>query len=93
MTLSGRVDNLETNVSYINQDLLQKIDLTTFSEYTVQWNQQLDAIEDSIHTLSAQLSTLQTLYTNLYYTVTSNYEAFTGHTGQYITGSNPAHSG
>lgn len=93
MTLSGRVDALETSVAFNTQDLLQKIDLTTFSTRSIVWNQQLDAIEDSINTMSTRLSTLQTLYTNLYKTVVDNQALFTGHTGQDITGSDPAHSG
>jgi len=93
MTLSGRVDALETSVSYINQDLLRKPDLETFSTWSVTWNQQLDALEDSINTISGRLSTLQTLYTNLYHAHTLLQASFTGHTGQLITGSDPAHSG
>ncbi len=79
--LSGRVDTLETQVSFVVQDLLQKIDLVSHSAQAVQWNQQLDSIEDNIVTIKNQLQTLQSLYTNLYITTQNNYRTFTGHTG------------
>lgn len=92
-SVSGRVDVLETNVSYLTQDNLRKISTETLSEYSIVWNQQLTAIENSVLTVQNQLKTLQTLYTNLYMTVQSNQAAFTGHTGMDITGASPAHSG
>lgn len=81
MTLSGRVDTLENQVTYITQDLLQKIDLSTSSTRSTQMNQQLDTIENSVDVLTTQLRTLQSLYTNLYMNVRDNYADFTGHTG------------
>lgn len=81
MTLSGRVDNLEQQVTFLVQDLLQKIDIVSSSVQAVQWNQQLDSIEADVITIKNQLQTLQSLYTNLYITTQNNYRAFTGHTG------------
>ena len=81
MSLTGRVDTLENQVTYITQDLLQKIDLSTSSTRATQWNQQLDTIEGSVDVLTTQLRTLQSLYTNLYLTVRDNHSDFTGHTG------------
>lgn len=81
MTLSGRVETLENQVTYITQDLLQKIDLSTSSTRSTQMNQQLDTIENSVDVLTTQLRTLQSLYTNLYMNVRDNYADFTGYTG------------
>lgn len=85
MSLSGRVDTLENQVTFITQDLLQKIDLVASNSQSVTWNQQLDSIETSLLTMTAQLQTLQSLYTNLYLTVRTNYNEFTGHTGAIDT--------
>lgn len=93
MTLSGRVDTLENQVTFITQDLIQKIDLVTSADRSVNWNQQLNSIDDTINTLTAQLQTLQTLYTNLYMSVQSNYYEFTGHRDAAVTGAAPAHTG
>lgn len=79
--LSGRVDTLETNAAFMSQDLLQKISLTTLSEYSIIWNNQLNAIDNTLAVVSGQLGTLQTLYTNLYVLYQSLYNTFTGHTG------------
>jgi hypothetical protein len=81
MTLSGRVDTLENQVTFITQDLIQKIDVATSATSSTAWNQQMDSFEDTVNVLSAQLHTLQSLYTNLYMSVQTNYYAFTGYTG------------
>jgi hypothetical protein len=87
MTLTGRVDTLENQVTLITQDLLQKIDLTTSSNRANIWNQEISAIEVKLDTLTSQMQTLQSLYTNLYLTVNSNNDTFIAHTGETaITG-------
>lgn len=93
MTLTGRVETLENQVTFITQDLIQKIGLDVSDIRSTNWEQQLNTIEDTVNVLSAQLHTLQTLYTNLYMSVQTNYYAFTGHVGLAVTGSNPAHTG
>jgi len=79
--LSGRVDTLENQITFITQDLLAKIDRTSASDQHIQWNQQLDLIDTTVTNLKQQVSVLQSLYTNLYKTVRDNQSAFTGHTG------------
>lgn len=79
--LSGRVETLENQFTYLTQDLLQKIDLVSSSLQQTQWNQQFDTIDEYISTLRTQVSTLQSLYINLYKTVRDNYILFTGYTG------------
>jgi hypothetical protein len=80
--LSGRVDTLENQISFITQDLLSKIDMSSASTQHIQWNQQLDTIDNTVTNLKQQVAVLQSLYTNLYKTVRDNYASFTGHTGQ-----------
>lgn len=92
-TLSGRVDALENQLTYFTQDLLSKIDLVTASQQTSTWNQNYDLVYNKITEMEVLLKNLQSLYANLNYTVSRNYTYFTGHTGQRLTGSNPAHSG
>lgn len=92
--VSGRVDTLETNVSFLQQDNLRNISIETLGEYSIVWNQQITSIETSVLAMQAQLKTLQTLYTSMFMTVQNNFATFTGHTGLNITGSLPlAHSG
>ena len=82
MTLTGRVETLETQVSFITQDLLLKTDSTSYSTLSINWNRQFDLLEQYILDLKEKVQSLQSLYTNLYITTQNNYSAFTGHTGQ-----------
>lgn len=64
--LSGRVTTIENQVTFIAQDLLQRIDLIAAGNQTNIWNQQFDLVDTNISTMKSQLQTLQSLYTNLY---------------------------
>ncbi len=79
--LSGRVDALENNLTFLTQDLLQKIDLISAGNQQYQWNQQFDIIDQHVATLKTQVATLQSLYVNLFKTVKDNFTLFTGYTG------------
>jgi hypothetical protein len=79
--LSGRINSLESQSTYINQQLLQRPGLKEFSEYQVIWNRQLTDLSSIVSKIDAQVKTLQQLYVNLNMSVTSNYATFTGHTG------------
>lgn len=79
--LSGRINSLETQNSYINQQLLQRPGLKEFSDYQVIWNRQLSDLSTIVTRIDSQIKILQQLYVNLNMTVTSNYATFTGHTG------------
>ena len=79
--LSGRINSLETQSSYINQQLLQRPGLKEFSDYQVIWNRQLSDLSTIVTRIDSQIKILQQLYVNLNMTVTSNYATFTGHTG------------
>lgn len=81
MELSGRVDLLENQVSFISQDLLTKIDQNTLSQLSIIWNQQFDLVDSVVTDLKQQVQSLQSLYTNLLKTVRDNYTLFTGYTG------------
>ncbi|MHA2064062.1 MAG: hypothetical protein ACXABY_06745 [Candidatus Thorarchaeota archaeon] len=83
--LSGRVDTLENQMTFVNQDLLQRPDFVAYQNFQNVWNQELSAISDTLDTLTAQLNTLQSLYVNLNATVSSNFTSFTGYTGQGYT--------
>ena len=79
--LSGRINSLETQNSYINQQLLQRPGLKEFSDYQVIWNRQLSDLSTIVTRIDSQIKILQQLYVNLNMAVTSNYATFTGHTG------------
>ena len=79
--LTGRVDSLENQYSFINQQLLQRPGLKEFSDFQGIWNRQLSDLATSNARLEAQVRTLQQLYVNLNMTVAGNYATFTGHTG------------
>jgi len=80
-TLSGRVDTLENQMTYLTQDLLQKIDLVTSSVQSVTWNQQYEELSTTIVSMRESLRSLQSLYVNLSISVSRNFNLFTGHTG------------
>lgn len=79
--LSGRVTTLENQVTYITQDLLQKVDLVTSSQQSSIWNQNYTQVYDLVTEMQVMLRNLQSMYANLNYTVSRNYNLFTGHTG------------
>jgi hypothetical protein len=79
--LSGRVDTLENQMTYLTQDLLQKIDLVTSSVQSVTWNQQYEELSTTIVSMRESLRSLQSLYVNLSISVSRNFNLFTGHTG------------
>lgn len=79
--LSGRVLDLENQVSYFTQELLQKINMNTSSEQSSLWNQHYNSLYDTVTQMQLTLRTLQSLYANLSFTVISNYNLYTGHTG------------
>jgi|JI102314A1RNA_FD_contig_31_8585501_length_4039_multi_6_in_0_out_0_2 archaellum component FlaC len=81
MTLTGRVEVLENQVTFLSQDLLSKLDQNTVSELNIVWNQQFDVVDSVVTDLKQKVNNLQTLYTNLYKTVRDNLALFTGHTG------------
>ncbi len=80
--LSGRVNSIDTAIIYLQQDLLQRPDITAFSNFQVIWNQSFDSILANINTLISRVSSLYSLYTNLNITVSNNLGYLTGHTGQ-----------
>ena len=79
--VSGRTDTLETQMTYVNQDLLQRPDLTAFQAFQSIWNSQIDTVNNEMGTLKGQLKTLQSLYVNLNITVSNNLGVLTGHSG------------
>lgn len=95
MTLTGRVEALENQMTFVVQDLLQRIDLVASSTQSSNWDQQFETVDTSIATMKSQLQVLQSLYTNLYIRFqasTSTLGALTGarHYGSfYSTGTYP----
>jgi prophage DNA circulation protein len=79
--LSGRMDSIESQMTYLIQDLLQKIDLVAAGTQATNWNQQFDQVDTVVSTMKNQLQTLQSLYSNLYMNVQNIRNILTGHTG------------
>ncbi len=79
--LSGRMDSLESQMTYLTQDLLQKLDLNGAGSLSTVWNQQFDELDTLVSNIKNQVQILQNLYSNLYMTVRTNYIILTGHTG------------
>lgn len=79
--LSGRVDTLEERFTTLQQDLLQKVDLTAQSAYAQVINQQITQFSNLLETLETQYKALQGLYQNLVYQENNRWTSFTGHTG------------
>lgn len=97
--LSGRVQNLENQMTTVTQNLLQKISLTSASQQNINWNQQFDLIDNTVSIMKGQLQNLQTLYTNLYIRFQSSLNfinglsGLTGLTGYNISIFDPKHYG
>jgi len=87
MTITGRVEVLENQVTYIVQDLLQKIDLNSSSIQSNSWNQQFDLVESDVISMKSQLQVLQSLYTNLYIRSQSVFNSLAAATGRMDYGS------
>lgn len=81
MSLTGRVESLETQVHNLNQSILQRPDIVSFQAYQIGHEQELDSIGTQIEAFKTSLRGLNGLYATLFQTVTSNYNAYSGHTG------------
>ncbi len=81
MSLTGRVETLETQVANLNQSILARPDTSTFLTYQIGHEQELDTISQGITVLKEGLRNLNGLYAALFQTVTSNNTTFTSHTG------------
>lgn len=84
-SLSGRVDSLEANFTNVQQDLLQKIDITTQSAFSRVINQQLDQFSALLDRLDTQYRALQGLYQNLVSQENARWSYFTGFSGTLYT--------
>lgn len=97
--LSGRVQNLENQMTTVTQNLLQKISLASASQQNINWNQQFDIVDNAVSTMKGQLQNLQTLYTNLYIRFQSSLNfvyglsGLTGLTGFSMSFFEPKHYG
>jgi len=63
--LSGRMDSIETQLTFLSQDLLQKIDIVTLSQSNSIWNQQYNELYTVYTEVNRDLQELQVLYANL----------------------------
>jgi hypothetical protein len=81
MTLTGRVEALENQMTFVVQDLLQRIDLVASSTQSSNWDQQFETVDTSVATMKSQLQVLQSLYTNLYIRFQSTIGTLTALTG------------
>ncbi len=78
MSLSGRVDELETKVTILFQDMLQKISISALSDFSRSWNQQFDALEVRYNSVVDELNILQVLYANLALGISGSTTIITG---------------
>ena len=92
--LSGRVYQLEVNQSYIDQQLLLRPDMSTFSAYQTVANAQLDAMSTRINTMVSDIAALQNLIINTNIDLFNLEALLTGHMARIATGSSPTtHTG
>ena len=87
MTLTGRVEALENQMTFVVQDLLQRIDLVASSTQSSNWDQQFQVVDTAVSTMRSQLQVLQSLYTNLYIRFQSSTSALGALTGARHYGS------
>ena len=79
--LTGRMDSIEAQSTYVNQQLLQRPGLQEFSNFQVVWNSELNTLSTLCTKIDNQIKTLQQLFVNLNMTVSSNFATFKAHTG------------
>lgn len=84
--LSGRVDNLE-------QQIVAFPTSEDFESLSTLSSARFNTLNGQLSDIQSKLATLTTYMTNLKLYTTDLQRAFTGHTGQYLSGSNPAHHG
>lgn len=77
--LSGRVDLIEDNIISINQAILQRPDISSFRQYQIGHEQELDTIEASYASLLTNYKALANLYINLNNNYETYYAQLTGH--------------
>ncbi len=80
---SGRLNSLESQSTFVNQQLLQRPALTEFSQFQNIWNRQITELSNLVTITQNNIKVLQQLYVNLNMLVASNYAVFTGHTGNF----------
>lgn len=86
MSLSGRVDTLENQVTVLFQDLLRKVPIDSLSSISSNWNQQFDITENKICETVSSLNELQVLYSNLALDIDSVVSgSISGITSGYVT--------
>lgn len=78
MSLTGRVEELETRVTILFQDMLQKISISALSDYSRNWNQQFDTLEVKYNSVLDELNILQVLYANLALGISGSTTIITG---------------
>lgn len=83
--ISGRVDAIENQISFLSQDLLLRPDQNVYSSLLTTWNQQFAELSNSITQLNSLVRTLQSLYTNINRTVSLNHSFSTGVSGEVYT--------
>ena len=65
MSLTGRVELLEQQVTFLMQEMLKNITTETLSYYSKAWNQQFDKLDSKVGQTEHDLNLLQVLYANL----------------------------
>ena len=65
MSLTGRVELLEQQVTFLMQEMLKNITTETLSYYSKAWNQQFDKLDNKVSQTEHDLNLLQVLYANL----------------------------
>ncbi len=92
-TLSGRVATLEAQVLNLEQQQLSYPTSDDFNSLSVTSNARYNVLSAQLGDALSKLATLEMYIVNLKISHTSLERSFTGHTGQYLSGSNPAHHG
>lgn len=63
--LSGRIDALESQLLFIQQQLLLSVNVDTLGSLNSVWNQSHNAVSNMYYDLSNDVQELQTLYANI----------------------------
>lgn len=78
---SSTLTNLQTQVTFLQQDILQRPDITTYNTFAQLQEQKYTALVNSYNEMRDVLRALQASYVSLHSDLTSLRASFTGHTG------------
>jgi len=91
--LSGAFSGLEDRVSLLETQVVQFPSTNEFNSLSAIGTSRYNTVNTSMTSVLGKLASMETYIVNLKLYVLNLERSYTGHTGSYLSGSNPAHYG